>query len=243
MGIRTEEGFIGEHDRESLLPMPDHISARAKDLPSLMNGLMQTNSVLQNSTYNPVLAAAAIAFRFVFIHPLSDGNGRIHRYLIHHLLVRMGYTQRDMIFPVSAAILNCIRLYQDVLEAFSSPRIELTQWKPTADHNVSNTNETIDRYRYFDATKQAEFLYECVGETIDKIIPDELDFLEKYDRMTNHINTTVTLPDTKVDLLVKMLNQNDGKLNKNKKNKEFEELTIKEIKEIEEQYSNIFKST
>ena len=240
MGIRINEGFIGEHDRDSFLPMPDHISARAKDLNSLMQGLIDTNKRLQNSSYDPVLAAASIAFGFVFIHPLSDGNGRIHRYLIHHILVRMGYTKRDMIFPVSAAILNRIAEYQDVLEAHSSPRIDLIEWKPTSDHNVEITNETIDLYRYFDATSQAEFLFECVEETIEKIIPEELDFLEKYDKMTNYVNSVVTLPDTKVDLLIKFLNQNEGKFSKNKRDKEFDELSEHEIKSIEEFYGSIF---
>ena len=83
MGIREDEGFIGEHDRETFTPIPDHISAKAKDLSSLMKGLIDTNNLLQESDYDPVLAAATIAFGFVFIHPLADGNGRIHRYLIH----------------------------------------------------------------------------------------------------------------------------------------------------------------
>jgi len=33
-----------------------------------------TNNILQNSDYDPVLTAATIAFGFVFIHPLTDGN-------------------------------------------------------------------------------------------------------------------------------------------------------------------------
>ncbi|KAA2218515.1 Fic family protein [Maribacter flavus] len=240
MGIRIGEGFIGEHDRESFLPMPDHISAKASDLTSLMQGLIDTNNRLQDSDYDPVLAAASIAFGFVFIHPFSDGNGRIHRYLIHHILVKMGYTKREMIFPISAAILNRIGEYQDVLEAYSSPLLDLIEWKPTPDHNVEITNETIDLYRYFDATRQAEFLYECVEETIEKIIPEELDFLEKYDLMTNFINSVVTLPDTKVDLLIKFLNQNEGKLSKNKRDKEFDELNDEEIAAIEEFYGSTF---
>lgn len=240
MGIRKNEGFIGEHDRESLLPIPDHISAKAKDLSSLIQGLIDTNNRLENSNYDPVLAAACIAFGFVFIHPLSDGNGRIHRYLIHHILVRMGYTKRDMIFPISAAILNRIAEYQNVLEAYSSPRLDLIEWKSTPDHNIKITNETADLYRYFDATLQAEFLYECVEETIEKIIPKELDFLEKYDQMTNFINSLVTLPNTKVDLLIKFLNQNEGKLSKNKRVKEFDELSDEEIASIEKFYASIF---
>lgn len=240
MGIRKGEGFIGEHDRESFTPMPDHISARAEDLPSLLEALFKTNGILQNSGYNPVLAAATIAFGFVFIHPLSDGNGRIHRYFIHHILTRMGYTRRGMIFPVSSAILDRIDEYQDTLEHFSSPRVDLIEWKETPDHNVEILNETKDIYQYFDLTKQAEFLYECVEDTIEKIIPAELEYLEKYDRITQFINDHTSLPDTKVDLLIKFLSQNSGKLSKKKREKHFEELGDQEINILEESFEEIF---
>lgn len=241
MGLRTQEGFIGEHDRETFSPLPDHISAKYKDLPSLMKGLLDTNKLLQESAYDPVLAAATIAFGFVFIHPFSDGNGRIHRYIIHHILTRMGYTKRGMIFPISAAILNRIDEYQSILESYSSPRIELVEWEPTPDHNVKILNNTIDLYRYYDLTKQVEFLYECVEETIEQIIPEELDYLEKYDRITNYINNYLSLPDTKVDLLIKLLNQNNGRLSKNKRQKEFDEITDEEISSIEENFQSIFE--
>ena len=240
MGIRKNEGFIGEHDRETFDPIPDHISAKAQDLPTLMKGLIETNNLLQKAKYDPVLAAATIAFGFVFIHPLSDGNGRIHRYMIHHTLAKLGYTKREMIFPVSAAILNRISDYQDVLEAYTYPRLDLIEWRPTFSHNLEILNETIDLYRYYDLTQQAEFLYECVEDTIEKIIPEELDYLKKYDRVTQLINLHVTLPDTKVDLLIKFLNQNNGKLSKDKRQKEFDELIDEEIASIEEGYSEIF---
>lgn len=240
MGIRKHEGFIGEHDRETFSPLPDHISAKAEDLPSLMKGLLDTNNSLQKSDYDPIMAAATMAFGFVFIHPFSDGNGRIHRYMIHHVLTQMGYTKRGMIFPVSAAILNRIDEYQEILEIYSSQRIDLIVWEPTLDYNVKILNETIDLYRYYDLTTQVEFLYECVEETIEKIIPYELDYLEKYDRMNKFINTYVTLPDTKVDLLINFLNQNNGKLSKKKRLKEFDELTDIEISSIEEHFQILF---
>jgi len=241
MGIRQEEGFIGEHDRETFAPIPDHISAKAEDLNSLMNGLLNTNNLLQNSNYDPVLTAATIAFGFVFIHPLSDGNGRIHRYLIHHILIWMGYTKRDMIFPVSAAILDRINDYQKVLEDYSSQRIDLIEWEPTPSHNIRILNDTIDLYRYFDLTPQAEFLYECVEDTINRIIPEEIDYLGQYDRLTNAINSFINLPDTRVDLLIKLLNQNKGKLSKRKGQKDFDELSEEEISIIEEYYAEIFE--
>lgn len=241
MGFRTEEGFIGEHDRETFKPLPDHISAKADDLDSLMNGWLKTNNLLQNSRYDPVLTAAIIAFGFVFIHPLSDGNGRIHRYLIHHVLTWMGFVKREIIFPVSAAILNRISDYQEVLEDFSLPRIDLIEWESTPDHNIRILNETADLYRYFDLTTQAEFLYECVEETINKIIPAEIDYLEKYDRLTNAINAFINLPNSKVDLLIKFLDQNNGRISTRKRQKFFDELSDDEILIVEEQYAEFFK--
>lgn len=51
----------------------------------------------QNHFFDAVLAAAMIAFGFVFIHPFVDGNGRIHRYLIHHILLRKNYGSKGII--------------------------------------------------------------------------------------------------------------------------------------------------
>jgi endoglucanase Acf2 len=153
----------------------------------------------------------------------------------------MGYTRRDMILPVSAAILDRISDYQEILEDYSSQRIDLIEWKPTPNHNIRILNETIDLYRYYDLTPQAEFLYECIEETINRIIPEEIDYLEKYDRLTNAINSFINLPNTRVDLLIKYLNQNKGKLSKRKRQKDFDELTEEEISTIEEYYLEIYE--
>jgi len=48
------------------------------------------------------------------------------------------------------------------------------------------------------------------------------------------------LPDNKVDLLIKILIQNNGKLSKRKREKEFDELTDREIVQIEEYFTEIF---
>src|SRR5690606_28837646 len=70
MGYRKHEGFVGEHDRRYGTPIPDHISARWKDIERLTNGLIVTgNKLEQEVEFDAVLAAAMIAFGFVFIHP------------------------------------------------------------------------------------------------------------------------------------------------------------------------------
>lgn len=102
------------------MPLPDHISANPKDLDSLMGGMIETYALLLNSEYNPVLTAALIAFGFVFIHPFEDGNGRIHRYLIHHVLAETGFVPKGLVFPVSAVILERIEAYKKILGLFQS---------------------------------------------------------------------------------------------------------------------------
>lgn len=92
MGFREQEGFIGAHDRRSGAPMPDHISTKWQDVLLLIDGVITTDQKLEeDKAFDAVVAAAIIAFGFVFIHPFVDGNGRIHRYLIHHVLLRKKY--------------------------------------------------------------------------------------------------------------------------------------------------------
>ncbi len=240
-GWRTEGGFVGEHDRDHGTPIPDHISARWQDLPQLIHGLIETKQKLQDSGFDAVLAAAVVAFGFVVIHPFVDGNGRIHRYLVHHVLSRKGFTGKSLIFPVSAAILERIDEYREVLEHYSIPRLDLIEWQPTADNNVEVLNDTIDLYRYFDATEMAEFLYSCVKQTIVEIIPLEVDYLQKYDEFKHKVEQTYEMPDKMIALLVRFLEQGEGKLSKRAKEKEFEKLTREEAEDIEGLYQEIFQ--
>jgi hypothetical protein len=240
MGLRTKGGFIGEHERSTGEPIPDHISARETDVEQLLDGLMATNEVLRDQTYDAVLAAATIAFGFVFIHPFVDGNGRLHRYIIHHILAKKELTQQGIIFPVSSSILDHIEDYKTVLESYSHPLLEHIEWSETDDHNVRVTNDTIDLYRYFDATKQAEFLYDCVDDTLERVIPEEVTYLQNYDAFKKYIDNHLEMPDKMVAVLVRCLEQNKGKLSKKALNKEFRQLEEKEIEDIHQQFAEIF---
>lgn len=241
MGFRQQEGFIGEHDRRHGTPIPDHISARWKDVEVLIDGLIATDKILEKDPdFDAVLSAAMVAFGFVFIHPFEDGNGRIHRYLIHHVLLRKAYVAKGMIFPVSSIILERLDEYRQSLEAFSKDRLDLVKWRPDESNNVEVLNETIDLYRYFDATKQAEFLYSCVKETIEETIPAEVDYLEKYDLMKDYLDNYFEMPNKTVALLIRFLEQGKGQLSERAKNKEFQELTEDEVLRIQERYQDIF---
>jgi Fic family protein len=239
MGFRTEGGFVGMHDRTTLEPIPDHVSARWQDVETLINGLLSSAKKFELEKFHPVLAAAKVAFGFVFIHPFVDGNGRIHRYLIHHILSAMNYTPQGMIFPVSAAILEKIEDYRKVLESYSLPLLDFIEWKKTQSNNVEVLNDTIDYYRYFDATLHAEFLFDCVEYTISKIIPDEVSYLQKYDAMKIWLDDHFPMPDKMVETLFKFLEQNNGTLSRRAKENEFVKFTADELLEIETKFKEI----
>lgn len=159
-------------------------------------------------TLDAVIAAAVLAFGFVYVHPFIDGNGRTHRYLIHHVLAQRGFNPAGVVFPVSAAILARIDEYRAALEDYSRRLLPVIDWEPTADSNVKVLNETADFYRFFDAMPHAEFLYTCVKQTIEEDLPRETEFLERYDQFRARIEAIVDMPDRTIDLLFRFLHQN-----------------------------------
>jgi Fic/DOC family len=239
LGLRQGGGFVGEHDRHNRVPIPDHISARPDDLPSLVDGMIAFDRSVEDKL-DPLVAAAVLAFGFVYIHPFEDGNGRIHRYLIHHVLARRGFNPPGIHFPVSAAFLGRIAEYREALESYSRGLLPLIEWEATQDGNVRVLNDTADFYRFFDATPHAEFLYACVRQTIEQDLPDETRFLERFDHFRAEVEAIVDMPDRTLDNLLGFLRQNGGRLSKRARENEFAPLTPEEVRRIEDLYAATF---
>ena len=242
MGYRTEEGFVGVRDRLTHAPMPEHVSAKATDVEQLMEGLIATAALLEKADLDPVIAAACVAFGFVFIHPFVDGNGRLHRYLVHHMLASRGFTRHGVVFPVSSVILERIDDYRRTLAQYSHPRLQFIDWSPDEHYNVSIHNDTADLYRYFDATPQAEFLYECVRETVEHMLPAELDLLRRHDAMKSWLEEHFEFSDATDTLLISFLFQGEGTLSKRARDKEFRDIPAADLDRIEQRYREIASS-
>ena len=193
----------------------------------------------EKSGFDPLAAATAVAFGFVFIHPFEDGNGRIHRWLVHHMLARSGFNPPGIIFPVSAMFLEHIEQYKQVLEHYSRPRLLLTEWETTPSLNVRVVNETRDLFRFFDATRQAEFLADSVVETIRQTLPREIEYLRRYDQAKQRIEAFLDMPDATFDLMMGFLRQNNGHFSNRARTKEFAKLTDEEVVSIEDVYQDL----
>lgn len=240
LGLREEGGFVGVHDRDTNQPIPDHISARHEDLASLIEGVVAFAERAARGRMDPIVTAACLAFGFVYIHPYVDGNGRLHRWLIHHALARAAFSPPGLVFPVSAVILRNIERYRTVLEAYSRPLLAHIEWHPTPDGNVVVLNDSARFYRYFDATAHAAFLYDCVEQTIEHDLPEEVGFLQAFDAFGQAVQQIVDMPMAQLELLHKFLDQNDGRLSQRARDREFAALTPGEIAGVEAAYVDAF---
>lgn len=129
--------------------------------------------------------------------------------------------------------------YGHVLEHYSRPLLDCVDWRPTPAGNVEVLNATGDLYRYFDATAHAEFLYGCVLTTVDEDWPEELAYLEAYDRFAAEVKSVVEMPDRTIDLLHRFLRQGDGRLSERARAKEFVTLSAEEVARIEELFAKV----
>ena len=211
LGLRTEGGFVGAHDRDTRMPIPDHISARPDDLVPLMEGLVAFDA---SGALDPVLAAATLAFGFVCIHPFEDGNGRLHRDLIHDVLAQRGFNPPGVVVPISSAILERIDEYRRELEDYSQRLLPLICWEVTDQGNVRVLNDTGDFYRFLMLHRTQSFCMAAYRRPLMKTCRRKLWFLRRYDAFRDKLSMIVDMPGNLSDLLFQFLHQNDGRLSR-----------------------------
>jgi hypothetical protein len=232
-GYRDFQNYIGEEPRLDQLIL-HYISPRSEDVEKLMAGLLFCFERMVSSQCPAVIDAAVLAFGLVFIHPFWDGNGRLHRFLIHYALSQCGFTPKEVVFPVSVVILREPRRYDKALEIFSKPLMELIH-----DYTINDagemkvTQDTYDLYQFMDLTPQAEYLFECVEKTIITDFEQELRFLVTYDKIKKEIKELIDIPDQQFDLFIKCVRQNGGRLSAKKREAYFSMLTPNEIQQME----------
>ena len=229
--FRSFQNWIGDARLDSRKVY--FIPPRPEQLGSLMQDWAGFTHRMLEGAVDPVVASAVVAFSFVFLHPFGDGNGRLHRYLVHAVLAKLGFSPGEAIFPISAAILRDLPRYERVLESFSAPLMARTDWDLNDDHSSFSARGNEDfLYRYFDATTMVEFLYDKVAETVEKDLPDELRWLDIYDQAFRQVQDIVDMPDRRISLFLKLCIDNQGKLS-GRKRELFAELSDREIAEME----------
>jgi len=228
---RSRQNWVGSyhHNREVV----DFVPPRPADVLPLMNGLCDYSARIRDAaskteTLDAVVHAAALAVGFVFIHPFMDGNGRLHRYLIHEELSALNFTPKGIVLPVSAFILAHIDQYVNVLELFSKPRLLRTEFDPLLPDVPARGNDPL-YFRFFDATPQAMFLYRGLENTVMHDLRDEINYLIGLERARAALKDEIDWPEQSLDRFINLVRQNDGALSKTKRRSQFDWMKDEEI--------------
>lgn len=204
-------------------PTPNDMRRAMTGLEAFING---------TRCRNPLLKAAVGGFGFVYLHPFMDGNGRLHRFLIHHALARAREKKNGVVVPMSAVMLKNIPDYLSVLSGFSQPVTR--QWSYTRGDITPIVTAAANgrNYRYINFDREVAFLHAMIQKAVQEEIPRELAWLIGYDAAFQQITAEFDLPNKDISALIRMIQANHGELSMNKR-KQFSHLPDNVLDRIE----------
>lgn len=230
---RSSQNYVGEsigYGRERI----HYVCPKPSDIHNLMDGLLTCHGrMMSDSDFSPLVHAAVISYGFVFLHPFEDGNGRIHRFLLHNIFALRGLVPNGLMFPISATMLKYPNVYDDSLERFSRPLMRLLDYTLTDMGEMEVEQTTRHFYQYVDLTYQAETIVDFVFKTIDEELIAELEFLRAYDQARRGVLSVLDMPNRTADLLIQVCLNNQGVLSARKRASHFDFLEDDEIQQIE----------
>ena len=229
LGVRKSPVFVGQATlRDDIV---HYIGPHFSALLAMLDGL----KVFEQSTRGreALARAAAIAFGFIYIHPMSDGNGRVHRFLINDTLARDKAIPPGVILPISATITEVREFahgYDRTLEVFSRPFMR----RYDTDHRFGamvtyddgvRSNLEFDAYedaswawRYPDLTEHVIYTARLVAHTIQHEMADEARVLVRFQLAQRRMKEVLEMPDAEAVRMIRSIKENgwrvSGKLAK-----------------------------
>lgn len=177
-----------------------YVPPKPEDVNSLMEGFLKTVQILlADDQVDPVVAAVVVAIGLVDIHPFQDGNGRLHRTLIHYVLGKKFYVG-SVIIPLSKQLLLQRTEYFSCLKAHHFSLIDTISYTMdyAGDKFVVHTPVTHPWYRFSEMTSVASFLRSVIATAIRKQLPEEVRFVEQYSVVLEDLCKTISGADPKV---------------------------------------------
>ena len=94
---------------------------------------------------------------------------------------------------------------------------------------ASATGNDAVYFRYFDATGQASFLYDALERTVEHDLDEEISYLLGFDRARGVLANLTDWPAHSLDLFIRVVRQNGGRLSATKRASHFTWLTDEEV--------------
>ncbi len=223
-GVRQSPVFVGSTIRYQ--DVVHYVAPPAGDVAAMLDGLRVFLERTQGQS--PVMRSAAAAFGFVYIHPLADGNGRVHRFLVNDILRRDGAVPDPVILPISALITEDSgerRHYDRVLDEVSGPLMQEVRGAITftsrhttyPDGVVSNfqfdgNDQARPVWRYPDLSPHVAYVSHVVKRTLLEQMPEQSRYLRNHGRARQALKEVVEMPDPQADHVLRSIEQNQGVL-------------------------------
>lgn len=222
-GLRQSPVFVGEtaHFQEVV----HYIAPPAEDLASMLLGL--ATFLDRTAGQSPLMRAAVAAFGFVYIHPMADGNGRVHRFLVNDVLRRDGAVMDPLILPISSLISSDSaerRAYDRILEQVSRPLMDVMEghyrFGDAVTHpdglssnlHITDSSQARPVWRMPDLTPHVIYLADVIARTIREDMRQESRYMRSHARARAAIKDVIEMPDAQVDRVIRSIDVNQGKL-------------------------------
>lgn len=214
---RTRQNWLSRSGR--LRNIADYIPPAPEQVGPMMDGVAKLAQLGASNLIDPAIAATCAAFGLVYVHPFLDGNGRLHRFLLHHVLRQAGYTPAGVVLPLSARMLRSLEIYSQLLKSYSQPRTALL------DYVLDDESQTIFikspqpswLYASFDATALCEFILSCIEQCVEEDLAHEIHYLQGYDQAKARLEAWLDLPQSRLNLLIQLVVQGHGELSQRKR--------------------------
>ncbi|MEK7546366.1 MAG: Fic family protein [Patescibacteria group bacterium] len=121
-------------------------------LPEIDRLLTVANDEDEGDFLHPLVKAILLHFWIGYLHPFTDGNGRLARAIFYWYLLRKGYWA-IMYLPISTAIRNSPAQYKDAYLRSEQDDLDLTYF---VDYNFRQVDRAIDYFRQYIAEKVDE---------------------------------------------------------------------------------------
>ncbi len=219
LGLRRSPVFVGQATmRENIV---HYIAPHYEAVEQMLEGLKAFEIATRGA--EPVARAAALAFAFVYIHPMRDGNGRIHRFLINDILVRDKAVPDGVILPVSATITSSTEFragYDRTLEVFSRPfmRRYATAYRfgeVVTCEDGTRSNFVFDDYddasfawRYPDLTEHVLYTARVIEHTIRHQMVAEARVLATFQLAQERIKEVIEMPSQDANRIIRSIKEN-----------------------------------
>lgn len=224
-GLRQSPVFVGQ--TVNFQEVVHYIAPPVEDLNLMLDGLRIFLERTQEQS--AIMRAAVSAFAFVYIHPLADGNGRIHRFWVNDILRRDGVVPEPLILPISTVLVDDPverKAYEQVLNVVSKPLMErvredvhfdrskYTVYPDGVPSNFFFSADDVARpvWRYPNLTEHVIFMAKLIQRALTEEMEEQSKILLRFNKASLAIKEIIEMPNQQVDRIIRSVREQRGVL-------------------------------